>query len=129
MGKGSKAVRSAVNQQSREDVNQMKVQRHITKMRTIARKNCIQRDIDFKKEQLDSGKIVETRVLHRMPDGTISIVDGYEGGLKPKHILLNEIDQQSVEVTLMNEQLEEITKLENETAKDNGSGSEVKASD
>jgi len=110
-------------------VNQMKVQRHITKMRTIARKNCIQRDIDFKKEQLDSGKIVETRVLHRMPDGTISIVDGYEGGLKPKHILLNEIDQQSVEVTLMNEQLEEITKLENETAKDNGSGSEVKASD
>jgi len=129
MGKGAKAVRAAINGQSRIDVEEMNRQRYITKMRTKARLNCIQRDIDFKKAQLECGKITETRVVHRMPDGSMSIVDGYVDGLKPKHILENEIDQQSVEIILMNEQLEEIEKIENENTKDNGSGSEGKTSD
>jgi len=117
MGKGSKQVKNYVKSKQ-EDAKLKKAQvefdRKRTKQINAVRIVNINRDILFKQNQVDTGEIVETRSIHRLPDGTATIVDGYIDHLKPKHILQNEIDEAKNKVEFYEEQIKQIEQIEEE---------------
>ena len=76
----------------------------------------MQREIEFKQEQLKSG-IMETRVIKLGNDGMPTIVDGYVDGLKPKHLILNDIDNLKTRQDLITNQLDALSKAEEEDAR------------
>lgn len=93
--------------------------------------NCgnVQREIDFKQSQVDSEPeskpkgIVESRVMKYLEKGEPVILDTYSSGLKPVHILLNEIDELKGRKQLFIKQLEHLRKqLEVKNASANDSG-------
>lgn len=121
MGKGAKKVNRQKRETEKERENrlrQQKFERKETKRRLSVQLENMKREIEFKKGQLESGKIVETRSVHRMPDGAATIVDGYTGGLKPKHILINEYTELESQCELWAERISEINKAEEDDARE-----------
>lgn len=92
----------------------MKFHRMKTKALAGVNINNIQRDVDFKQGQIDSEKIIETRVVKISDSGSPIIIDGYVNGVKPKHILQNEIDSLKAQQEMYRKQIQEIEKAEEE---------------
>jgi len=113
MGKGAKNIKKYLQEQKKTE-EQKKYDRKITKIRLGVQEKQLERDIIFKLAQIESGEITETRTIHKLADGTMSIVDGFINNLKPKHILENEVDELKARVEMFKEQLIEIKKAEEE---------------
>lgn len=75
------------------------------------------RDIGFKQDQIDTGEIIETRVIKFANTGEPTIIDGYLSNVKPKYLLENEIDELKLKQQMFKEQIESIKKAEEEDAK------------
>lgn len=99
-------------QENKESEEQIAYNRKITKERNSVMIQNIQREIDFKKEQLEK-EIIETISIHRIPDGTAIRVDGYLDGKKPKFIIENEIDSLNQRIEEFKDQNKNIEELEN----------------
>ena len=76
---------------SKKSDEQIAYERGIKKQRNNVMITGINREIEYKKNELANG-ITETRTIHRIPDGTAVNVDGYTDNKKPKFMILNEID-------------------------------------
>jgi hypothetical protein len=77
----------------------------------------MQREIEFKQNQVDTGNIVETRAVRIGNDGMPTIVDGFVDGVKPKHLLLNDIDNLKTRQKLIEKQLKALKEAEEEDAR------------
>ena len=91
-------------------------QREISKERTQGDIDFMERENTFKKNQVDSGKIVETRMVNKVPGQPSIVIEGYKDGLKPKYIIQNEIDRNNQLIKERKRQLENIRKSEEEDA-------------
>lgn len=117
MGKASKNVNKFLREKNKISKEQIAYDRKVTRLRNETIIKNLQRDIDFKMSQADSGEIIETRVVSHAPDGTPVIIDGYKDGVKPVHILLNEIDELKARQEISRETLINLTKSEEQDAK------------
>lgn len=99
-----------------EKQEQIEYERKIRKERLEVEIGCIQRDMAYKQNQVDTGLITETRAINQIPGNPAIILDGYSDGLKPKHILENEIEQHKLRIKEKEEQIANIKKLEEENA-------------
>jgi len=77
---------------------------------------CMQRDIDYKRDQIKNG-IEETRVINRIPGQPAIIIEGYKNHLKPPHLLENEIDQLNKQIKRNNEQINTMKELQDADTK------------
>ena len=112
MGKGAKQIKR-YEQAKKVDAIQLEYDRWKSRLDLGMRIKNIQREIDFKKEQLKTG-VKETRTIHTLPDGSAAIVDGFVEGVKPKHVLENEIDAFTVKQQIFEEQLRQMKIKEEE---------------
>lgn len=96
---------------------QLVYQRKIQKERLEIELTCIRREIKFKDEEVSSGNIIETRAVNQIPGQPAITLDGYQDGLKPKHLLENEMDQLNLIIKQKQEMIDDIKKLEEEDAK------------
>lgn len=111
-------------QQQKVSAEQKAYDRKVSKIRLNTQLKQWGREIDYKQKQIATEIITETRTIHKLPDGTTTIVDGFTDGLKPKHIIENELDQLKAMIEMNKEQLAEIEKAEEEeNAKSEGSNS------
>ena len=92
-------------------------QRIIQKERMENDINFLNREIDFKKEQIQSGNIVETRMINQLPGQPAIIIEGYKEGTKPSYILENEIESRMQRIKEIKRQMDNITEMEEEDAK------------
>lgn len=115
----NKLAREQIKQKIEENKKsdeQVAYERKITKERNEVMIKNIQREIDFKKTELEK-EIIETISIHRIPDGTAIRVDGYADGKKPKFIIENEIDSLNQRIQEFEEQNKNIKELENANTK------------
>lgn len=122
MGKGKKAVNRFQRQSpvlSQMSKEQIEHERNVQKIRLKTGIINTQREIDFKKKQVESGVIIETRTRHILPDGTSALVDAYVDGLKPEFLLLNEIDELLSRIDINKSQLQYLEDAEQRDNADN----------
>ena len=98
------------SEQLKKERVQRQYDRKVSLSRLAVRIGSIARDITYKMKQIETGIITETRSIHKLPDGTAAIVDGYVDELKPKFIIENEVDYLKNEMDLIKEQIEETKK-------------------
>ena len=110
MGKGAKQLKRQLPAKSAE---QIAYERNETKKDARIKMKNLQRVVDYKVVQVDSGEITETRTIHTIPDGTAVQIDGFVNNKKPKHILENEIDELKFKIEFFEEQIKNIEELEN----------------
>jgi len=96
---------------------QMEFTRKKTKREFDVQVTSLQRDIDFKSGQLKEG-ITETRIIKISDTGEATMMDGYVDGLKPKHIILNEIDQAKARKAMIEDQIAALKIAEEEDARE-----------
>ena len=99
------------------DDMQMEFTRNKTKREFNVQINNIQRDIDFKKNQLENG-ITETRIIKISDTGEATMMDGFKDGMKPKHIILNEIDHAKARKAMIEDQIAALKIAEEEDARE-----------
>jgi len=90
-------------------------QRIISEERAEKQIDFLEREIEYKKNQLTNG-ITETRLINVSPGQQATIVDGYKDGLKPAYILENEIDKDNQIIKEHKRQIENIKKAREEDA-------------
>ena len=73
-------------------VKNMADEKRITKEREKVELRCLEREIGFKAKQLEKG-IIETRFVNQLPGQPALIIEGFEGQLKPKFLIENDIDR------------------------------------
>lgn len=73
---------------------------------------CLNRDVVFKTEEINTGNILETLAVNQIPGQPACILEGFKDGLKPKHIIQNEIELRELEIKLKQEEIANIKKLE-----------------
>ena len=103
------------NKKSKE---QKAFERKIQKQRYGIDIQCIDREIKFKKEQLDNNVIIETRMINQIPGQPGIIIDGYKDHIKPAFLIENEIDKLEQRKKEFNELIESIKKAEEEDARE-----------
>ena len=69
--------------------------------------NFLNREIEYKKDQLKNG-ITETRAINQVPGQPAMILDGYKDGLKPDYIIKNEIEKDKQRIKEKRRALEDI---------------------
>lgn len=119
--KAREEIRKKIEQNQKSE-EQIAYERKITKERNSIMIKNIQREIEFKQEQLISG-IKETRTINRIPDGTAVTVDGYIDNKKPKFMIENEIDALNQRKKEFEQQIKDIEEIENDNTKNEGEAS------
>ena len=93
---------------------QMDFNRKKTRLNAETQIENLERYINFKQEQVVTGKIVETRIVKLSSTGEPTIIDGFVDSTKPKFILENEISELKGRQELFKEQLKGLKKAEEE---------------
>lgn len=120
MSKFSKQVNKAKREAGQPTLpekseDQLNFERKVRIKELNRRLDSLTRHFNFKTEQVISGQIIETRSIHQIPDGSAVKVDGYIGGLKPKFLLEDEIEEIKFHMELLKEQIEMIQKNADDT--------------
>ena len=112
MGKASKQVSRFQRENPQMSPVQMQYEREQTRKRLEVNLKCYEREAAFKQGEITSGNIIETRAVNQVPGQPAIILDGFKDGLKPAFAIQNELDQIKLHIDSIKEQLENITKAE-----------------